>query len=159
MRKTIASLTAASALCLAVTACQPSSPEAAGEQTSVTSTATRTVQPPSAVTVTETMTVSEQPVLADEPQTTATAATPPATTAAATGSEQGSLSPAQRNAVSMASNYLDISGFSRQGLIDQLAYEGFSDSDAAFAVDYLAPDWNAQAVRSAEQYMDISAFS
>jgi len=68
----------------------------------------------------------------------------------------------QRNAVRSAQQYLDISGFSRSGLIHQLssdAGDGYSVLDATAAVDYLNVDWNEQAVRSAKQYLSISGFS
>jgi hypothetical protein len=70
----------------------------------------------------------------------------------------------QQQAVNSASNYLnDGQGFSRAGLLDQLTSsygEGFSQSDAEFAVNYLKPDWNAQAVISAKNYLsDGQGFS
>lgn len=65
----------------------------------------------------------------------------------------------QRNAVRSAEQYLDYSAFSRQGLIEQLEYEGFSTADATFAVDTITVDWNAQAAKAAKAYLDYSAFS
>lgn len=68
----------------------------------------------------------------------------------------------QQNAVSSAQGYLDMSGFSRLGLIGQLsssAGEGYSRNDATVAVDSLHVDRNAQAVRSAKEYLAMSAFS
>ncbi|WP_240954918.1 Ltp family lipoprotein [Rhodococcus sp. 105337] len=49
--------------------------------------------------------------------------------------------------------------FSRSGLINQLEYEGFSTADATYAVDRLDVDWDRQAKRSAEQYLDMTSFS
>lgn len=69
------------------------------------------------------------------------------------------LTLAQRNAVSSAEDYLDFAGFSRSGLLDQLEYEGYAAADAEFAVDYVAPDWNAEAAEKAENYLAYSAFS
>jgi hypothetical protein len=70
------------------------------------------------------------------------------------------LSPvSQQNAVSAAEDYLKMSAFSRQGLIEQLEYEGYSTSDATFAVDHITVDWNQQAVRAAKEYLKMSAFS
>jgi hypothetical protein len=70
------------------------------------------------------------------------------------------LSPAsQQNAVRSAEDYIDMSGFSRQGLIKQLEYEDFSTEDATFAVDHITVDWNVQAARSAKDYLDMSGFS
>jgi uncharacterized membrane protein YeiB len=68
----------------------------------------------------------------------------------------------QQNAARSAQQYLSISGFSRQGLIDQLsssAGDGYSVQDATVAVDSLTVNWNAEAVKSAKQYLSISAFS
>lgn len=55
-----------------------------------------------------------------------------------------------------------MTGFSRDGLIEQLSSpygDGYSVSDATAAVDSLSVDWNAQAVRSAEQYLQMTGFS
>lgn len=65
----------------------------------------------------------------------------------------------QQQAVGKGEDYLDFAAFSRQGLIDQLVYEGFSEADATFAVDYIAPDWNEQAAQKAQDYIDMSSFS
>ena len=69
------------------------------------------------------------------------------------------LSVSQENAVASAKNYLGIgTGFSRYGLIKQLtskAGSGFKRADAVFAVNYLKPDWNKQAVLSAKNYLGI----
>ena len=73
-----------------------------------------------------------------------------------------SLTISQQNAVASAKGYLSTSGFSRQGLIDQLsssAGEGYPVGDATVAVDSLNVDWNAQAVRSAKSYLQTSSFS
>ena len=65
----------------------------------------------------------------------------------------------QRNASNSADSYLDYSAFSRQGLIDQLEYEGYSRADAVYAVDNCGANWNQQAALSAQQYLDYSSFS
>jgi hypothetical protein len=49
--------------------------------------------------------------------------------------------------------------FSRSGLIEQLEYEGFTTPEATLGVDYLNVDWNEQAWKSAESYLDLMAFS
>jgi hypothetical protein len=72
------------------------------------------------------------------------------------------LTPQQRNAVRSAEQYLAMSGFSRDGLIQQLssdAGEGYPLADATAAVDSLIVDWNENAARSAKQYLDMSGFS
>lgn len=73
--------------------------------------------------------------------------------------EEPRMTPGQRNAIRAANDYLDYTGFSRQGLIDQLEFEDYSTEDATFAVDSVSPDWNEQAVRVAEQYIDYTSFS
>ena len=65
----------------------------------------------------------------------------------------------QSNALKRALSYLDFAAFSREGLIDQLEYEGFSIEDATHAVDNCNADWEAQALKKAESYLSISAFS
>jgi hypothetical protein len=65
----------------------------------------------------------------------------------------------QQAAVDKAQSYLDMGGFSHKSLIGQLTYEGFSKSEATFAVDHIAPDWNAQAAQKAQSYMDMGGFS
>jgi hypothetical protein len=70
------------------------------------------------------------------------------------------LSPAsQQNAVQKAKEYLDMSAFSRIGLIKQLEYEGFSAEDSTNAVDAIVVDWNQQAAKKAKEYLAMSAFS
>ena len=68
----------------------------------------------------------------------------------------------EANARGSAESYLDISAFSRKGLIEQLtsdAGEGFPMADAIYGVDAVHADWNEQAAESAKQYLDISSFS
>ena len=73
------------------------------------------------------------------------------------------LTLSQQNAVKAAQNYLSISGFSKQGLIDQLsspAGDKYPVHDATVAVNSLQHvDWNAEAVKSAKEYMSTSSFS
>lgn len=75
---------------------------------------------------------------------------------------QQSLTGPQSNAVRSAKQYISLSGFSRNGLIQQLssdAGDGYKITDSTVAVDSLNIDWNQQAVRSAKQYLSISGFS
>ena len=69
----------------------------------------------------------------------------------------GALS--QKNAVRAAKSYLDYSAFSRQGLIDQLEYEGYSHADAVYGADHSGADWKEQAVKSAKNYLAYMSFS
>lgn len=73
-----------------------------------------------------------------------------------------SLTGPQRNAARSAEQYISMSGFSRDGLIEQLSSDagnGYAVADATAAVDSLSIDWKEQAARSAEQYLKMSGFS
>jgi Host cell surface-exposed lipoprotein len=62
----------------------------------------------------------------------------------------------------VAQDYIDLQGFSKAGLIDQLsssAGEGFSKADATFAANNVDVDWNAEAVEAAKDYLSFQAFS
>ena len=68
----------------------------------------------------------------------------------------------QENALGSAESYLDTMPFSRQGLIDQLTSDygsGYPVDVATWAVDYLVPDWNAEAAEAAESYLNSMDFS
>ena len=94
-----------------------------------------------------------------ESQTALTSEKTPATEEQAGG---GTLTPSQANAVRSAEQYLSMTGFSRNGLIEQLssdAGEGYSVADATEAVDSLSVDWNENAAKSARQYLSVSGFS
>lgn len=69
------------------------------------------------------------------------------------------FSSGQENAIDSAESYVDMSGFSRLGLIQQLKFEDFSEADATFAADHVDADWNEEAVESAGDYLDMSGFS
>jgi len=68
-------------------------------------------------------------------------------------------SAAQSNAVRVARDYLSLQGFSYDGLINQLEYEGFSTDVATDAVDSLTVDWNEQAAKVATSYLELQGFS
>lgn len=65
----------------------------------------------------------------------------------------------QKNAIQKARDYLRSMAFSRQGLIDQLIFEGYSAEDSTYAVDEVHPDWNTQAAKKAKNYLDTMPFS
>ena len=73
------------------------------------------------------------------------------------------LTASQQQAVDAAQQYLgDGQGFSYNGLVKQLTSQygnGFPEADAKFAVNYLHPDWDAQAVQAAKGYMQLGGFS
>jgi hypothetical protein len=94
-------------------------------------------------------TTSAQPTFSPAPS--ALSAAPVAEAPAATTS--------QVNAVKKAQSYLEYSGFSRKGLIKQLAFEGFSNADATYGADHAGASWTAEAEQKAQSYMDYSSFS
>jgi len=76
--------------------------------------------------------------------------------------EDDGMTNQQKNAARSAKNYISISGFSRDGLINQLsssAGDGYNVDDATIAVDSLDIDYNEQASKSAENYLSIQGFS
>ncbi len=98
---------------------------------------------------------STAPTQAPVPTTQPPAPTTQAPTPQAPSTPAMTLS--QQQAVQSAQSYLSGGqGFSKQGLLKQLTSsfgEGFAKSDAEFAINYLHPDWNQQAVQSAQSYL------
>jgi hypothetical protein len=85
-----------------------------------------------------------------------------ATSVAPTAASAGGLTGPQKNAVRSANQYLSMSGFSREGLIQQLSSsygDGYDEHDARVAVNSLTVDWSHQATRSAKQYLEMMGFS
>lgn len=80
---------------------------------------------------------------------------------AETSSSENSTTPTleQQNAIKQAKSYLSFMAFSRQGLIEQLEYEGYTNESATYAVDNITVDWNEQAAQKAQDYIDYSSFS
>lgn len=72
---------------------------------------------------------------------------------------RAALTLGQENALRSAKEYLNMSGFSRVGLIDQLKHEGFSPEEARIAMEAADPDWVDQAINSARSYIASSSFS
>lgn len=62
-------------------------------------------------------------------------------------------------AAKRAKEYLGIMAFSRKGLIEQLEFEGFTNSQAIYGVDHSGANWKSQAVKKAKDYLDIMSFS
>ena len=50
-------------------------------------------------------------------------------------------------------------GFSKKGLIRQLEFEGYSTTEATYAVNNCGANWNEQAVRVAKNYLNTMGFS
>gem|GEM_PF-157354 len=74
--------------------------------------------------------------------------------------QTNTLTKLQANALKSAKEYLECSGYSRDGLIEQL-HEGdcYTVSDAMAAVNSLNIDWIKQAVKSAKEYLECSGYS
>lgn len=84
----------------------------------------------------------------------------PATTEAAPPVEEPpAMTLSQEQAKRQAESYLGFMAFSRQGLIEQLEFEGFSTEDATYGVDAVGADWMEQAAKKAQNYLDLRGFS
>jgi hypothetical protein len=114
---------------------------------------------PDAAPATVTVSVTETVEAGATEETTTAPAEEPTTTEAAKPKPKPQPTVSQQNAIESAQSYLDFSAFSKEGLIEQLVYEGFSKKDAAYAVKAIKPNWNAQAAKAAQQYLDYSSFS
>ncbi len=80
-------------------------------------------------------------------------------TAEPTATPSSGVTTGQQNAIKKAQSYLNVSAFSRSGLINQLEYEKFSTEDATYAADNCGANWNEQAAKKAKSYLDIMSFS
>ena len=71
-----------------------------------------------------------------------------------------SISMGEKNALQSAKDYLNyLGGFSYEGLIEQLGFEGYTHSEAVYAADNCGADWNEQAAIAARQYLNTLSFS
>jgi TM2 domain-containing membrane protein YozV len=108
--------------------------------------------------------LGSEPVPADTavPVSTPVAVSTPApattSTPASTPSES-TMTMGQKNAIKKAESYIKIKGFSKEALISQLEFEGYTTEDATWASDNVTVDWNEEAKQSAESYVDIMAMS
>jgi len=73
--------------------------------------------------------------------------------------KQDTTTMGEKNAAKKALSYLRYSSFSRDGLIKQLEYEGFTHQEAVYGVDQSGANWNEQAALKAESYLKYSSFS
>ena len=55
--------------------------------------------------------------------------------------EENKETESQKQAVRKVEGYLELMAFSREGMIESLEFDGFSASDAVYAVDKLNIDW------------------
>ncbi|MDN5573970.1 MAG: Ltp family lipoprotein [Micrococcales bacterium] len=64
-----------------------------------------------------------------------------------------------QQAAGSAQSYIDMSGFSRSELVDQLVYEGYTPDQAESGVSSLSVDYSEQARRSTQSYLDLMPMS
>ena len=65
----------------------------------------------------------------------------------------------KQTAVECALDYLDALYLSREGLIAQLVYEGYTEDESVATVDSLPVDWFDQAAGSAMDYLEYDSYS
>ncbi len=58
-----------------------------------------------------------------------------------------------------AEEWLEYEAKSRQGLIEALEYDGYTQEQAVSAVDNYSVDWNEQAVRAAKEWLEYEPLS
>jgi hypothetical protein len=76
--------------------------------------------------------------------------------------KEAALRRAYARAIDSAEDYLAYSGFSKEGLYEQLssdAGEGYSEAEARYAVEHVDVDWKKEAVQSAKEYLQSQSFS
>lgn len=117
MNKKLLSISAAALIALSLSACGSSTPA--------------------------TSTPSQDATAAQSDTTTAPAASTPAETTPAADS---SATLGEKNALKSAQNYISMSGFSHDGLVQQLEFDGYSTEEATFAADNCGADWNQMAL-------------
>jgi len=97
---------------------------------------------------------ASEPITSDEQKPIASAETPTPKVDDTTNETIG-----QKNAVSTAKSYLSFSAFSREGLIKQLEFDGFTSEEATVGANNCGANWNEQAAKQAKSYLEISSFS
>ena len=65
----------------------------------------------------------------------------------------------KQTAAECALDYLDALYFSREELIAQLVYEGYTDDESVAAVDSLTVDWFDQAAGAAMDYLEFDSYT
>ena len=69
------------------------------------------------------------------------------------------LTTGDKNALSKAKSYLELMYFSRNGLKEQLMFEGYTEKEATYAVDNCLANWKEQAAGKAKSYLESQSFS
>ena len=65
----------------------------------------------------------------------------------------------QQKALDKANEYIDTLALSRDGLVKQLEYDGYSADVATYAADNCSANWNKEAKEMAEEYMDSTTYT
>lgn len=69
------------------------------------------------------------------------------------------ISIGEKNAKEKAESYLKIMDFSKEGLKEQLEFEGFTLEEIEYAVNNCKVDWFEEAAGKADTYLDTMSFS
>lgn len=65
----------------------------------------------------------------------------------------------QKEALESAKSYIKYLSFSKEGLRDQLDYEGFSKKEINYAIKKCKANWKKECLESAKSYLKTSGFS
>ena len=94
-----------------------------------------------------------------EPTTPDPTTSNPTTPEPTTPDNNDNVTMGQKNALGSAKNYLQLAGFSYNGLVEQLEFEQYSHEDAVWAADNCGADWNAEAAEAAKAYLELMPMS
>ena len=75
------------------------------------------------------------------------------TQAAESGKPSDVLTKEEQDALDHALELLETIAYSRNGLINQMVYEGYDEAASAAAADHTGLDWKEQALKSAREYL------
>ena len=65
----------------------------------------------------------------------------------------------EKAALDKSNEYLSIMHFSKEGLRQQLEYEGFTTEEIDYAINNQSVDWSEQALGKGKEYMNTMSFS
>ena len=85
--------------------------------------------------------------------------TPDSDSGSQSGSQTAAATENQQKALDKANEYVDTLPLSREGLIKQLEYDGYTTDVATYAADNCSVNWNKEAKEMAEQYMDSTTYT
>lgn len=85
--------------------------------------------------------------------------TPDSDSGSQSGSQTAAATENQQKALDKANEYVDTLPLSRDGLIKQLEYDGYTTDVATYAADNCSANWNKEAKEMAEQYMDSTTYT